>query len=1098
MRRALHRSPVADDRIAVARAWLEARRPGEEVLIVGATTEAAHTLVRSVVARRGAIFGWHRASLASLAATLARQTLAVRGLAPAGAFAHEALAARVLDALGREGSLGRFAGVAGTPRLPRAIARTLDELRMAHVARTQIAPHDPTLARALEATDDARAERLADRADVLAIATQHAADPRPRALLGWPTLLLDVPVATAAERALLCAVVARSDDVIATVPDGDERSLRALEVALATAAQSCEPDTPADESTPLRRVARFLFAREPGPSADATTAVTVLSAPGERRECTEIARELLREAASGAALDRIAILLHRPALYRDHLEQALRRAGIPAHFAKGTSRPHPAGRALLALLACAAEGLSARRFAEYLSLAELPSADVTGAPPQAAPEWVPPDEEIAEVIAGSRDGLVDARDDDTDAAFDDDATHADPRDMPVLAGSLRAPRRWEQLLVDAAVIGGRDRWARRLDGLDHSFERALGHLDDPAGPDGDRLRARRAELAALRRFAMPLLETLHELHTPASWGEWIARLSALSARALRRPERVLASLAQLWPMASIGPVGLAEVRRVLAPRLAEIVTRVSGPTFGRVLVAPIAAARGRSFDVVFVPGLAERLFPSKLSEDPILRDAARRVLSSDLATEDDRRDAERLALRLCVGAARRRVVISFPRIDLEQTRPRVPSFYGLDVLRAAEGRLPGLDELSRRAEQAAHTRIGWPAPASSIEAIDEAELDLALLDVFFRQPEEQSRGAASYLLHTNPHLARALRARGRRWRRRWLPNDGLVRPSSAGLAALAAHGFDRRAFSATALERYARCPYSFFLNTVHRLRPREMPEAIEELDPLSRGLLTHQVQFRTLVTLRERGWLPITDGVLDDALAVLEAELDEVARQFRDELAPAIARVWDDGVSAVRADLREWLHLTAKETKWVPSRFELSFGLPAEHRDARDASSRDEPVELPVGIRLRGSIDLVEQAADGAMRATDHKTGKARVPEGAVVYGGLALQPLLYAMALEVVFPDCRVDSGRLAYCTVRGGFEERVIALDDCARDDVRVVLETVRRAIETGFLPAAPARGECKWCDYARVCGPNEEQRVAIKPKDLLEPLVRLRRMP
>ncbi|MCC7538866.1 MAG: hypothetical protein IT379_21755, partial [Deltaproteobacteria bacterium] len=94
MARALRVSPVASDRIAVASAWLEARRPGEQVLVVGATIEAAHALVRSVVARRGSAFGWHRASLGSLAMSLALDELAARRLVPAGALVHEALAAR--------------------------------------------------------------------------------------------------------------------------------------------------------------------------------------------------------------------------------------------------------------------------------------------------------------------------------------------------------------------------------------------------------------------------------------------------------------------------------------------------------------------------------------------------------------------------------------------------------------------------------------------------------------------------------------------------------------------------------------------------------------------------------------------------------------------------------------------------------------------------------------------------------------------------------------------------------------------------------------------------------------------------------------------
>ena len=74
--------------------------------------------------------------------------------------------------------------------------------------------------------------------------------------------------------------------------------------------------------------------------------------------------------------DRIAVLLRSPEGYRAYLEEAFNRAGIPAHFARGAVRPDPAGRAFCALLKCAADGLSARRFAEYLSLGQVPDADV--------------------------------------------------------------------------------------------------------------------------------------------------------------------------------------------------------------------------------------------------------------------------------------------------------------------------------------------------------------------------------------------------------------------------------------------------------------------------------------------------------------------------------------------------------------------------------------------------------------------------------------------------------------------------------------------------------------------------------------------------
>src|ERR1035438_2087565 len=66
------------------------------------------------------------------------------------------------------------------------------------------------------------------------------------------------------------------------------------------------------------------------------------------------------------------------------------RAGIPAYFVRGVRRPDPAGRAFLALLGCAVERLSARAFAEYLSLSQVPRPQADGAPPTTPPQWVAP------------------------------------------------------------------------------------------------------------------------------------------------------------------------------------------------------------------------------------------------------------------------------------------------------------------------------------------------------------------------------------------------------------------------------------------------------------------------------------------------------------------------------------------------------------------------------------------------------------------------------------------------------------------------------------------------------------------------------------
>jgi ATP-dependent helicase/nuclease subunit B len=1085
--RALVVSPAADRRLERAVAWLEGRRRDEEILILGASLEAPAEIARVVARKRGACFGWTRSTLGRTAAALAGPALAARGLAPVGALPLEALAARVVDGLRREGALGRFQPVAGFPGLPRALARTLAELRLAGVDPEE-GSAGAEIARVHRAYEAERTG-LADRALVFRLAAIAARDAS--GVAARPLLLLDVPVNAALERDLVAALATRAPDTLALVPAGDERALAHLAAALGVAPERL----PVGEGGSLRRLQAHLFSGETAPPGELGEAVVLLSAPGESRECVEIARLVQREAAErGVPFDRMAILLRAPAQYRAHLEEALRRASVPAHFARGTVQPDPAGRAFVALLACAAEKLSARRFAEYLSLGQVPDADDRGEPPDSLPaaeRWVPPDEELAPRLAA---GPSSAPEEDLQPLRSDPPSPAS--EPPATGGTLRAPRRWERLLVESAVIGGLDRWEARLAALDRKLALDLAALEVGAGASTGRVRRSIEDLAALRRFALPILRALAALPAQASWGEWLEQLGDLAARALRRPDRVLAVLAELGPMAAVGPVDLAEVRLTLGRRLTDLVILPEERAAGRIFVAPLESARGLAFDVVFVPGVAERLFPQKVNEEPILRDRERALLGLD--TNHERVAAERLALRLAVGAARERLFLSYPRVDLDQSRPRVPSFYGLEVMRAAEGRLPGFDELARRAEETGGARIGWPAPRRPELAIDEAEYDLALLEKLFQLPEAETVGTARYLLGANAHLARALRSRARRWTvRKWMPVDGLVDPTGRARAALDRHALSARSFSPTALQTFATCPYKFFLHAVHRLSPRESPEAIEEMDPLQRGSLVHEALYELCAALRAEGLLPVGAATLEPARARLDEVLSAVAARFHDDLSPAIERVWDDGIASVRADLREWLRRAADAPGWMPWRFELSFGLPERH--ARDPASRAEPVALDCGLRLRGSIDLVEQRASGALRATDYKTGKVRTREGAtVIGGGETLQPVLYALALEKLFPDARVDVGHLYYCTSAGGFEEVEIPLDDEARAAAAQVAETIGAALEEGFLPAAPAPGACAYCEYRPVCGPYEETRLGKKSPERLAKLRRLRAWP
>jgi CRISPR/Cas system-associated exonuclease Cas4 (RecB family) len=148
-------------------------------------------------------------------------------------------------------------------------------------------------------------------------------------------------------------------------------------------------------------------------------------------------------------------------------------------------------------------------------------------------------------------------------------------------------------------------------------------------------------------------------------------------------------------------------------------------------------------------------------------------------------------------------------------------------------------------------------------------------------------------------------------------------------------------------------------------------------------------------------------------------------------------------------------------------------------------------------------IDLVERAVEPApdddtrprLRATDHKTGRSRASHG-VVEGGATLQPVLYPLAVEKLFPGARVESGGLYYCTSRGRFQEHRVRLDERARKAAGSVTREIGGALAEGFLPAAPQKDACRFCDYLPVCGPHEERRVTRKRA--IDGLARLRSLP
>ena len=1054
------RSLVTDP--AAARALLEARPRDEPLWIVAGSLPVARALLRDAAQARGARAFAETFTLEGLAAQLARPAMEREGEVALTPLGLEVLVAELL-AETEPAALGRYAAGRDRTGWVRALARALSELAEADVTPERLAPLDAPLAGLLAALRARLAERrLVDRAGLHARALE--ALPHAQRI---PTLVLLAPrVRCAVEARLVGALAAAADDMLAVIPSWDRWTLAAL-----------GPDVvPAGEPSPSDALAADLFGAE---LAAHPGRIERFSARSASEECAELASRIARRIDEGAAPERIAIVLPDPAMYRAPLGEALARAGLAHASRAGARRPDPAGRAFLALLDCALEGLSARAFAEYLSFAV--SASGEGRAPPAA--WA----------SGERLGDDDA----ADATDDDDGDDAPGRD-----GTPGPPQDWERLLRDASVVGGGSGlWRARLRGLRARLDRT--HAVDAAARDAERRR-----MDAFEGFALPLVEDLEALPgrdgARASLALVLDRLSALATRALASPARVLAVLAGLGRRAEHAALRLDEVRGLLDRPLRDL-PAARAPEERGVEVLGLDDLAGRSFEHVFVPGLAERIFPRPVHEDAILGDPIREALAArssagavGLATRRDRIEEERGRLRAIVGAARGSVTASHARTD-ERGRARLPSLYLLELARAAEGCLPPLDEVAPIV-----ARSALFAPLDPERAIDPIEHGLASLAALHAAPVP---GRARYLFDVHPGVARAVR-------QRWLRGepkddttaDGLVagKPEDPARALLARHRLSERAYPVSALEHFAVCPYRFFLSAILGLRAPERVEPLPGLDPPLHGALLRALQARTVDRLRREGaaWDLASQP---RALAVLAEEHRALVAELEAEHVPSGALAPD----LVR-DARRWL-VDLLASGWIPLAAGLAFGQPSAPVGAiPDEASQDAPLALPVGIRLTGSIDLVE-VRGSRVRATDHDTGRAPSERGPRLAGGRMLRPLLHAHALEVFLAEGplrerframagsatpEIAGGRLVHSTEQGGFVSIEVPHGTATARGLEALRAAVEDALSRGRLLRRPSPRACETCEFVRVCGPGEAARAARKT--LPEPLVRLRAIP
>jgi len=279
--------------------------------------------------------------------------------------------------------------------------------------------------------------------------------------------------------------------------------------------------------------------------------------------------------------------------------------------------------------------------------------------------------------------------------------------------------------------------------------------------------------------------------------------------------------------------------------------------------------------------------------------------------------------------------------------------------------------------------------------------------------------------------------------------------------------------SPTALEAWYACPHRFLVQHVLGVRELDAPEEIVEISALDSGSVMHEVLDRFVSEALAAGTRP-RDGAPWPA-----GDGARLERIIREEFAAAKASgragltgLWETAARRMRADLLALLDQDDRRragSGLTPAAAELAFG-----------QHGADPVEVDLGdgrrILIRGSIDRVDERADGSLAVVDYKTGKASKykaisaedPTGS----GRFLQLPLYAVAARAGLgrPDARAE---VAYwfITRRAKYELIGYTVDPdvlaAATDVLRVAVDGISR----GLFPPRPKEHSdayrCAYCD-------------------------------
>jgi ATP-dependent helicase/DNAse subunit B len=773
--------------------------------------------------------------------------------------------------------------------------------------------------------------------------------------------------------------------------------------------------------------------------------VQIISAPGEPREVREVIREILRASQEKEIpFHEIGVLMRSPEEYSRLFRETFDGLGMNPYLREGLplSETH-VGRSLLMFLNILNRNFSRQSVIEFATFAKLLS-----------------------------------------------NRFSTEKEFPV------TPSQWDAISIRAGIVESQKEWEERLGRLRESWIKK-GEEEEGEG----RRRFHKGDIIAidqLIRFTKELFKYLQQLGASNTWNRKATALLGAFDGLVEQDEESILGKQVVKGLSELDVTGIppsqADFTRLVEEVLQEDVIPTgkfqrNGPT-----VVNLMAARGVPFKMVIIPGMAEKSFPPLIRQDAILLDHERKTLNQSLGGKETeplplktegRLEEERLLYRLSIGAAKEKLILSFPRIEIGTGKERLPSSFLLASVKALTGESTDFQKFEKF-PGFVRIPLSEIAVKSPEKALDEVEFDIS---TGRQKLEEKKPEALIYLRELSPFFGRGLQLEFSRWGKQIFTGfEGLLSSKEALQILQERHSIFKKSISPTRLEAYASCPYQYLLSVIMGVEALVEPEKVATINPLDKGTLIHSILWRFFTDLKkERGSsLHLEPKDLESLLEIANKEFVK----FEQMGVTGYSMLWEVEKRSILDNLVDFFNEELNETEFIPSYFEVRYGMkPLDFQESE--ISTEEPVPLTLAgktILLKGRIDRIDLTKDGKRaRVRDYKTGKVLAKPNDF-QGGTTLQLPLYLYAARQLLGRFHkgVEVESAEYYSLKNGKRVSFEGSELKAKEGkLQEILNTIVASIEDGIFIAVPD-GQCRYCDLKIICGTWTQILFDRKAKD------------